>query len=374
MIVIIKKNITKKMSALILALLISISLPFSVLAASSQNVNFFPKDKIISSLNYIEPNKELYGLAGVDFYSLSIGNPILAYEYANKQVNLLDFYLYPLLENNNLVAFALIDQQTNSVQITTSLVNEIATFLDKNKTFALIYDDQSCYAYSDGGLQVLTKSELKDSRRNTIDTKDIKGLLKNVKINSYSPKDQLEYYSTFNNANINLIDAANASNAASQYISCSVSYVTQNPPSNYCWASSMACIGNYIKNKSYTGIQVAQYVYGSTNYNQGATPDIAINALYGLYNIAYVYNGSVPSDSTIVSNLTWGHPLYSTWSWTSGSHACVISGINALSGYITVMDPESGFVSASTNGSTYTYISVHSAVRLTLYGYSYFLQ
>jgi hypothetical protein len=58
------------------------------------------------------------------------------------------------------------------------------------------------------------------------------------------------------------------------------------------------------------------------------------------------------------------------WSSSAGSHATVIDGINVIAGYITIMNPASGFMSASANGSSYTYISLNSGNTFTLYAYA----
>ncbi|MDF2945025.1 MAG: hypothetical protein K0S01_3883 [Herbinix sp.] len=47
----------------------------------------------------------------------------------------------------------------------------------------------------------------------------------------------------------------------------------------------------------------------------------------------------------------------------------VIYGMNIIGGYISIMDPEYGFASAVSNGTTYKYTSLYSGVSLSLSGY-----
>lgn len=53
-----------------------------------------------------------------------------------------------------------------------------------------------------------------------------------------------------------------------------------------------------------------------------------------------------------------------------GAHATVICGINIIAGYITIMNPASGFQSVSSDGRIYSYISLtdNSKYELNSYG------
>lgn len=194
-----------------------------------------------------------------------------------------------------------------------------------------------------------------------------KSIFESVELNSITEAQPLGTNS------ISTVESKNSSSNnyfAPVYYSLNVSYVSQATNSNYCWASSVACIGNFLKNKSYTGEYVAQYVYG-TNYDQGATPAQALAALKNIYGVSYTYYSTVPSDNTILNSISsLRRPLYSRWSSSAGSHATVIDGINVIAGYITIMNPASGFMSASANGSSYTYISLNSGNTFTLYAYA----
>jgi hypothetical protein len=93
---------------------------------------------------------------------------------------------------------------------------------------------------------------------------------------------------------------------------------------------------------------------------------VVLNNLYGT---THNYYSSIPSDSTIINKLSNNKPLYSVWSYSGGRHAMVIYGMNIIGGYISIMDPEYGFASAVSNGTTYKYTSLYSGVSLSLSGY-----
>ena len=213
-----------------------------------------------------------------------------------------------------------------------------------------------------------TNVNIDNRKRDTLNYDKVdKSIFESVELNSITEAQPLGTNS------ISTVESKNSSSNnffAPVYYSLNVSYVSQATNSNYCWASSVACIGNFLKNKSYTGEYVAQYVYG-TNYDQGATPAQALAALKNIYGVSYTYYSTVPSDNTILNSISsLRRPLYSRWSSSAGSHATVIDGINVIAGYITIMNPASGFMSASANGSSYTYISLNSGNTFTLYAYA----
>ena len=75
---------------------------------------------------------------------------------------------------------------------------------------------------------------------------------------------------------------------------------------------------------------------------------------------------SRPSDSALVTNISNGYPVFGIFGWLSGYHAVTIYGINAITGYISVMDPEFGVTTALHNGTSYVYTSSYSGVNLIL--------
>lgn len=324
-------------------------------------------DAIMEALDFVSLQKEQYGLGDVDFETLSVGEKISAYEYVEDKLCEMDFQLYPLLSDGNIVAFAVKDDKKTSVDITTALVEEVNSKKPENEDFALIYDKDSCYLYTLDRLNKIYEDMQMDDGRGDFGSDNISAssLLESVEIEDDYNIQSLDYCETVNASQYKQSRAE-----VPKYYSLSVPYVSQATNSSYCWASCVASIGNYFTNQRNTGEYVAIYVFG-TSYNKGATGVQAMGALKSIYGVSYTYHNSVPSDDTILNSIkTLGRPLYSAWSGPDGGHATVICGVNVLSGYITIMNPASGFMTATTNGSTYTYISVNNGNRFTLYGYA----
>lgn len=168
---------------------------------------------------------------------------------------------------------------------------------------------------------------------------------------------------------ISSIDALASSLSQSARSVIQVGYVTQNPPSNICWAACVASIANYRNGGSKTAKSVAQAYYGSS-YNKGLPNTMFPAVLSANGASGYTYYSSWPSDSTINSNLDSGYPLVGILSVngnTQSTHAVVVSGCTTLIS-ILVMDPEFGFTTAAKFGSSYAYSSGYSGASLRTIG------
>ncbi|WP_175562071.1 papain-like cysteine protease family protein [Anaerocolumna xylanovorans] len=344
---------------MIFTLVLTINLIIPVSASETLSDNAIPNEiitEINKSLNYISTQKDIFGLTDVDFGTLSVGNQIKAYEYRDKQLKEAEFSLFPIINNERLVAFAVKNNEKTSIEITTTFVKDIASSFNPSTPIAFIYDKDTCYIYSSSGLTEMHRSSQSNNGRDVLDYNTVdKSLFDSITLNNLSSNEFLNYESS---VNLMAENTYSVNIAATTYYSCNVSYVSQAPDSYYCWASSVACIGNYLKGKSYTGEYVAQQVFGS-NYNQQVPQEKALKALKDIYDVSYTSNNYVPSDNTILGSIKSGRPLFSGW-WATwyGGHATVICGINIIAGYITIMNPQSGFQSATSNGTTYTYTSI----------------
>jgi len=63
----------------------------------------------------------------------------------------------------------------------------------------------------------------------------------------------------------------------------------------------------------------------------------------------------VISDNAILDNIQGGYPIYGVLQNYSLQHACIIYGVNPVSGYITVMDPVFGYSTAYSSHNEYAY-------------------
>lgn len=305
---------------------------------------------LASTLSEIEAYKFSVGLDDVDFSSLSICQPISFYEAVNGTIQEIE-PRYPILDQHSDIRMLAYDIGAESMIVTTALAEQINDAVNDGNQIAVVYDSNGCYLLQSSGdlikvgessYTVSTRDSLKDSSR--IDASDA----------AFSELDE-----------IGSIDALASSLSRSTRSIIQVGYVTQNPPSNICWAACVASIANYRNGGSKTAKSVAQAYYGSS-YNL-PLQNIMIPAVLAANGVnGYTYYTSWPSDSTINSNLDSGYPLVGILSVngnTQSTHAVVVHGCTT-SISIFVMDPEFGFTTASKLGSSYIYSSGYSGASL----------
>lgn len=344
----------KKIISFLLATIMIISI--SVISAGASTVDATETAEIVNALNSVECIKDQLGLGSVNFEHLSYSrNHIYAYDYTD------DGFVYnsefiPIIYANCLIGWIIkATTETNTVyQFSTAFVNQVNSIVTSNMNIAFIYDYNACYLYDGNQLYKLGDISLSVESRSILNSV---GCLNTADVtrNELSEYIDLEYSSLNTNARTPI------------YYSCNVSFVTQNPPSNMCWAASAACITNYFNGTSHTAASVAQSWYNTySNYNLGLSLGLQDDVLRN-YGISYTYRNQVPSDGIIFNNIYNGYPIQATFKWSNGYHDVVIYGINITGGYIYIMDPEYGFCSATSSTSTgHTYISGYSGVTLSL--------
>lgn len=310
-----------------------------------------PIDAIREAVGFVVADKDSYGLSEVSFNNLQVTSAIPAYEYKDGELNLLREY-YPISDGSQIIALA-----TNVCNDKYTLETELAKRIDKigYDDVALIYDSLGVYAFNGKDAVLLGYSGIDSSYRDTIDLSSDFFSVYKIPTADISKCTSLEY-----NDNNNSLRTQN-------YYSCGVSYVPQAPYSNLCWAATVACIKKYLSGIYLTAGDVSM-AYFDTNYvvNSTAYDSQVAGFMQSNYSMSYTYGSSKPSDSAILSNISNGYPIYGSFTWSNGRHAATIYGVNATSGYISVMDPEFGASSATYNGSTYTYVSSYSGVTLSL--------
>lgn len=294
----------------------------------------------------------------------TLGTPFYSYEYKDNTYEKTSYAWYPIIENNSIKSFVLQNiQNANDVQLTDCYVSELNKYYLDHTAIALIYDANACYAASSNGLAKIGEFGYIVKERDTIEAPGNVIDLYSENIEMHVPGEKVSSTEIMGaKKNVKRL------NATASEANLTVPFVSQNPPSNICWAASVACIGNYLTSNSYTAKDIAQSVFGNS-WNQAATISTAMTALKSKYNVSYTkIGGTAPSDSKIYNNISAGYPVYSTWKWTNGSHATVIRGIKTGS-YVFLMDPEYGYNVANKTSGVYSYTSGYSGVKLTLSGY-----
>lgn len=341
-----------KILSIVLSLCFIFSLSISAYAEVETQTDI--KEKIIVALQNSEYIKTEIGLADVDFNKLAISKPIHTYEYINDNF-IENNIIYPLKINNELVALAIsLDGfSCDYFQITTALVDEINLIIKDDMSFAIVYDYEHCYLYDGNEFYLLSYGNHRVENRSVLDVYN-------------ADRENIDISLTNIDSNLNLNYSVGTSPRTQTYFSCAVTRISQNPPSNMCWAASIACIVNYKKDTNYTAVQVAQKHYGNTNFDRGLPLGDQDNVLITDYFLLYRYKNEVPSDGVILKNINKDYPILATFKWSNGYHDVVIYGVNVIKGYISLMDPEFGFCSASLTSYGYRYVSGYSGVTLTL--------
>ena len=349
------KRLIKRITTVFVALMIMFcSIPTYANEISNLDISSKTIKLINNALTYVEEDKSSFGIRDVNFDLLEVTDSVNMYSFENDCFRKIGEF-YPIVLGSHIIALAISNPQ-GKYSIETSLAKSIDKF--NHDDIAVIYDALGAYLYNGQDLIFLGESGIKVPERSSINENRIIDF-SGVKLSSTEISVSLDYKTKGRPTN------------RQTYYSCNVSYVPQAPYSNLCWAATTACIKNYLNNSNYTTAQIAMLYFNSgTVYNVGMYDCNVASFMQNTLMLSYTYGNYKPSDAAILSNITNGFPIYGSFTWSSGSsngrHASTIYGVNAVSGYITVMDPEFGSSTATTNGSTYTYVSGYSGVTLTL--------
>lgn len=306
---------------------------------------------VTKALEEAEELKSELGFSDINFDKLTFSDSILAYEYTKKGF-VFNSEFIPIKDNNRLVGWVIKADYNGSAiyQFSNAFIGVIDNYIDNDTEFAIIYDYEHCYVYDGSEIYIIGNVSLNVASRLSIEN------CSNV---DFSPIELGNYEKTYT---VNY--SANNDSRASAYISCRVSFVSQEPPSSICWAASAACIINILLGYNLPAETIARYWYG-TNFNRPLNSSYFDDVLNS-YNLNYSYRAQVPSDAVIYSNINQGYPIMAAFNSSGGGHAVVVYGINITGGYIAVMDPEYGFTRANYSlANGYTYVSDYSGVTLS---------
>jgi hypothetical protein len=335
----------KKFISIIIAIALCIStLTFGALATNTDA----DLEGIASALQTIDCVKEIYGLSHVNFDQVKYADSIFAYELTGDGLAFcLEFV--PIIYNGSLIGWV----TKNNVgvetlyQFTTDFVVEVNEIISDNMEFAFIYDYNASYLYDGCGLYKLNDITMKIE--NPVALSEVDALSQyDIVLGDFSNSYELP------------TSMVNANSRAPVYYVCDIDYVSQNPPSNLCWAASAACIINFLQNANYSATAIAKIWYGShieSDYNRLLEIGLQDNVL-SEFGVFYTYKFEAPSGGVILRNVTNDYPIMATFCYTYGYHDSVIYGINVGTNQIYIMDPQNGFIAAtytSTHGFAYTF-------------------
>lgn len=331
---------------------------------SSTSQQLDDQQTIIRTLQDISQAKEEFGFDNIDFSQIAIGANVPVYEYVDGSIKDGSYRMYPLYENNQLIAVAVVtplEDNQKMAQIYRNIADDVNKLnLQAGDLLYFVYDVDGFNIVCNNRAVLLSHIDdeslqdkfYPDRLKSTVDMASW-----DCNILSLGYTDPIDVYS------------ANAQT----YYSINVTSVHQGEGTQLCWAASITCIGNYRTGRNATLNDVRN---GDTS---AASLSYAITRLNSFYGLQYTYISSVPSDNRMFSNIINGWPLYACFHNNAVSHAVVIYGINIVSGYITVMDPFkpsklTAYSASYENTSTYGYTSPYSntgPIYLYQHGYGY---
>lgn len=341
---------------LVLSCLVS-SVP--TLAISAEDVELSTiATNVEKHLSFIYPEKENYGLGNTNFNNLWLGSPIYTYEVKDNGINPYDLRIFPILDDTNIVALALVNN--DSVTLTVDKVDTFANCLSQLDSVSLIYDDSTAY--------ICSEEELVPAW--TI-------------YNSYGIEDRAALASTPfpSNANNSDIIFSTASpiyklellpqtRQAPYFVNVPIiPQIINNTYYPICWACTAASIGNYLTGASYTGLYVADETYG----RRAASDAESLAAIATVYDINYSYYTGVSSGipQMIAMSLDSKEPVWSKWTCSTGTwHVTVIRSIDLTTNTFSVMDSEytSGYLTGNYNSAgAFVYMNVENGAIMTLW-------
>lgn len=313
-----------------------------------------------SVLQFMAPEKELYGMGNVDFSSLYLGEPIPAYVVESTGVVAkTDILYYPIMSGTEWVATSVVTTDSTgkiNVQIST---NYAKTYESEGATgeVALIFDETAAY--------VVTEQDV---------------LIAAVSPNEIPGRESIQDLSGGTNINRTELVANRAIGGASTYSTQSfdnqyylqVPCIQQAENSLQCWAACIASIRGYYGTTTtiddvYTKAGVTKYL-GADIYKAASTLES-----YG-FTLTWRWDGSFNWYQLRTALYLNETPIYTgcTYSTTIG-HAVVIRGFYVYQnisqvGIISYMDPATGTYVASsvaTDGDFY-YVPSGSSAQYTM--------
>ncbi len=349
----------KIISIILLSVLIFSILSVNAGAKTVEMADASETDGIVAALNAVEPVKEQMGISEIDFYELTYSDSVSAYDYT-KDGLIFNCEFIPIKHGNALVGWV-IKKTTDGdtyYQFTTAFTEEVNRIAENDTEFAIIYGYDASYLYDGKDICTLRSVSIPVDERAILESAaQLEG--ESITLKSIASSYKLQY----SNPSMN--------SRAPVYFSCNVKYVSQKPYENLCWAACAASIVNFLKNKNYTAVQVAQRWHGEDDYNKIIHSGLQDDLLLRFGVREYLYKAKVPSSGVLLNNIQQGYPVQATFSYRKYTsiyyHETVIYGMNIASGITYIMDPEYGFCSASYSSSNkLTYVKSDSGLTLTL--------
>lgn len=366
----------KKMISLLLVLALVVGICPAAFAGENETVlQEDIQEKMLQLLATAEPEKEMYGLGGVDFHKVSIGCEVPAYRVKDGELVSADIRLFPILNNSEICSLFYIVQASGEetyAQLSTDLVVPIDQHTEQGDSFAIIYDEEGAYIYANGIVSLLGRTEeatgkTREGKSASILTEEH---LKNITTCMSREQQTLNVYDYKQSLPQPRIEQA-------KYLNVQV--IKQPSGENICWAITCTAIINYVKKTNYSYKTIWKQFNGGVN--KGETMTFATAKMDEYYEMNYDPQTSVSSidKNFVLAQLTNGFPIYgsfdgkaddgSTW-----GHAVTIRGINLNTNVFSVMNSTpttTGYTLGTFSDGPWKFVSDYSGATYTLRGYGY---
>jgi len=313
-------------------------------------------------IQLLEEVKVPFGLDYVDFAQVYVGEPIDTYEYVDTGVNNVGS-LYPIIYDQAIIAVAQNVGDENWQIDSGILVNELNEQL--GKAGAVIYDNDTAYFYDGSILETMYECQIHYESRESLN-EDATPLLSAANALKYQLSNVLEVELTSLQYVSTSRTSVNRAPRESTYIGLDVELVTQSE-NQICWAASMACMADYVANRSYTDVEIAQLVTGEEELE-------GYNVMKEFYELSpyfddvglWQYSLNCTEKFTyedVLANINRYRPLMARFLVTPNnsqvnpwSHAVVVYGALSSVENIMIMDPAGYMTLIDRTGNDYTYI------------------
>ena len=336
----------------ILSLLLAVCMLFpgnSYLAKAESN----EKEGIIEAMVEILPNKEMFGLGDVDFFTLQVGSAIQVYNYVNESF-VFSRNAFPLFSGNELVGI-LYSLEGSRYQFMTGLADKIRETNSAN--VAIVYDSEGCNVYNGQNFIRIIEADCIDTNKSVLPEE-----LDSLDCGSINLTD-LSVHSDLGLANVPVV--------CSEVDFClNVPQVLQGSYLNLCWAASIATVVNYKLNEHYTCMSMAVECQGSESDIASMTHVIEgyIQNYLPCYSLSNTIEPIYPSFTVMRNNLAANNPIFSSFrNQFGGHHNTVMVGYTGV-GNLYILDPKVAGLTVAfyRSGDQYVYLSSDDNSELIL--------
>lgn len=315
-------------------------------AIDGEIINPSADEAISMVLQGMSQEAGVYGLGNVDFSDLSLGGQIPAYEVkTNGLNNLSDLEYYPVYENNNVVATAVVAYNEDGLPIATVSQNLADVFSEYyGEDIALVFDRSNMYVWDGLTYDCVRQSTRVNEGRSSLGGASTYTFGLNISRGVVEPHTPL------------YMEHTPMATSTQAYLNVPK---VQQPTNISCWAACIKSIGGYYGiNRSINQICTLAGLTTSDGANIYQVGDTLEGSPFN-FTVTYEMAGgnSCMSFSTLKYYIDSGIPLYGAVDYTARSqatgHALVIRGYytytnsSSYAGSISYMDPDSASYAAS---------------------------